>query len=168
MTDPVTQADLLPASGHPLRRAVDRVFPRTADFFGLLRDQSGLAVSAMASLVDYMDTSSETHGKLVKSMEREGDVLKERSMYALNRAFSTPMDREDLYRAIATLHHVVNYAKTTVREMELLSVQPDHFTLTMAKLLHQGTVALDEGYGVLAARAGVGGDPRGRGSLRRA
>lgn len=151
MTD---RTDLDVPTGGPLRRAVDRIFPPTPDFFGLLRDQSALAVSAMGSLVDYMDTSSSTHGKLVKSMEREGDILKERSMFALNRAFSTPMDREDLYRAIATLHHVVNYAKTTVREMELLSVEPDQFTLTMTKLLHQGTVALDDGYGVLESAPG--------------
>jgi uncharacterized protein Yka (UPF0111/DUF47 family) len=60
------------------------------------------------------------------------------------------MDREDLYRAIEGLDHIVNYAKTTVREMELLKVQPDSYTLEMAELLHKGTIALQAGFGKLS------------------
>jgi uncharacterized protein Yka (UPF0111/DUF47 family) len=56
------------------------------------------------------------------------------------------MDREDLYRAIVMVDHVINYAKTTVREMEVLEVQPDNYTLEMAQLLQQGTLALQRGF----------------------
>jgi hypothetical protein len=139
MTD--TGRSLISESG--ISRLVGRVFPKTPDFFGLLQAQSSLAVVAMATLVEFMDTGEKAQGKQVKHMEHEGDVLKEQSMAALNRAFSTPIDREDLYRAISTLHHVVNYAKTTVREMEVLRVEPDTHTLTMSQLLHQGALALD-------------------------
>ena len=48
------------------------------------------------------------------------DELKRRNMVVLNQAFATPMDREEIYRAIEGIDHVINYAKTTVREMELL------------------------------------------------
>jgi uncharacterized protein Yka (UPF0111/DUF47 family) len=150
MTD--TGRSLISESG--ISRLVGRVFPKTPDFFGLLQAQSSLAVVAMATLVEFMDTGEKAQGKQVKHMEHEGDVLKEQSMAALNRAFSTPIDREDLYRAISTLHHVVNYAKTTVREMEVLRVEPDTHTLTMSQLLHQGALALDGGYSRLAKEPG--------------
>lgn len=131
-------------------RLIARVFPKTPDFFALLQSQSQLAVTAMASLVDYMDDGAKHHGSLVKTYEDESDQLRDQSMAALNQAFSTPMDREDLYRAIATLDHITDYAKATVREMELLGVEPDHFTREMANELHAGAVALDGGYGLLA------------------
>lgn len=138
-----------------LGRLIARVFPKSPDFFALLRSQSQLAVTAMAALVAYMDDGGSQHGHLVKTYEDESDQLRDASMAALNRAFSTPMDREDLYRAIATLDHITDYAKATVREMELLGVEPDRFTRAMAEELHGGTVALDEGYSLLATDPGA-------------
>ncbi len=131
-------------------RLVGRVFPKTPDFFGLLKDQSEQAVRGMEALVEYMGEGTRTLGKAVKRLESESDEMRDRSMEALNSAFSTPMDREDLFRAISTLDHLLGYAKSTVREMEVLRVSPDQHTLLMAEKLLEGTRALDEGYGLLA------------------
>ena len=57
----------------------------------------------------------------VRDLEHEGDDLKSANLDTLNSAFSTPMDREELYRAIATIDHIMNYAKTTIREMDTLN-----------------------------------------------
>lgn len=83
----------------------------------------------MQALVDYMESGLKADGKIVKMLESEGDNLRDESMAALNSAFSTPMDREDLFRAIADLDHLLGYAKSTVREMEILD---------QARCLHQG------------------------------
>lgn len=128
---------------------IGRIFPKTPNFFQLLEAQSALAANAMSALVDYMDTGQKAVGKQVKAVLTEADPLKEQSMSALNSAFSTPMDREDLYRAISTLHHVVNYAKSTVREMEVLRVAPDSFMHSMAVQLSTGATALNTGYAKL-------------------
>jgi hypothetical protein len=72
------------------------------------------------------------HALRVRELEHAGDELKDRNMDVFNRAFSTPMDREELYRAISTIDHVINYAKTTVREMEALGVEPDQSTTEIA------------------------------------
>ncbi len=130
-------------------KIIRRVFPKTPNFFGLLEAQSAVSVQSLEHLVAYMEAGDPGTGLEVKMLERQANVLKEQSMEALNSAFSTPMDREELFRAIATLHRIATYAHTTVREMEVLRVKPDAWTLGMARLLHEGAIALDEGYGLL-------------------
>ena len=134
-------------SGNVLTKVVGRVFPRMPDFFGLLNEQCDLAVEALEALVAFMESGGNTEDELrVRELEHDGDRLKARNMDVLNRAFSTPMDREELYRAISTIDHIVNYAKTTVREMDALGVRPDLYTLEMAQYLLEGMRALQSGY----------------------
>ena len=116
-------------------RIVDRVFPRMPDFYGLLNEQRDLASRAMDVYVELMQTGDATTAQPVREMEKEGDVLKERNPDVLNKAFATPMDREDIYRAITTIDHVINYAKTTVRELEALGIESDQHMLTLAEVL---------------------------------
>lgn len=127
-------------------RLVDRVFPVMPDFYGLVNEQCDLAVAAMDTFVEFMENGSEDNALRVREMEKRGDELKARNLDVLNKAFATPMDREDLYRAITSIDHIVNYAKTTVREMEALSVAPDKYTLELAVFLKQGAEALQRGY----------------------
>jgi len=128
----------------------NQLFPRMPDFFGLLNDQCDVAVTALATLVEYMKDGKLETAQRVRDFEHQGDRLKLRNMDILNRSFSTPIDREDIYLAIASIDHVINYAKTTVREMEVLNLEPDSYTLEMAELLSQGTDSLSQGYQKLA------------------
>ncbi len=131
-------------------RLVHKVFPKSADFYALLRDQSAAAVESLSLLGEFMEADGDSDfGDRVKANERSANLLREASMAALNSAFSTPMDREDLYRAISTLQRITTYARTTVREMEVLRVSADAHTIRMAALLHDGAMALDQGYGLL-------------------
>jgi len=128
-------------------KLVDRVFPRMPDFYGLMNDQCDLLVTAMGDFVDYMRTGNAETGKRIASvLEKQGDELKRRNLQVLNNAFATPMDREEIYRAIEGIDHVINYAKTTVREMEAFDVGPDSHTLEMAIHLKEGAEALQAGF----------------------
>ena len=98
-------------------RIVDRVFPRMPDFYGLINEQCDVAVAAMEAFVLYMETGHAEKAAEVRHLEKAGDDLKDRNNDMLNKAFATPMDREDIYRAIISVDHIINYAKTTVREM---------------------------------------------------
>jgi uncharacterized protein len=131
-------------------RLVDRVFPRMPDFYSLLNEQCDLAVEAMEVFVQFMEKGDKTLAKQVRALEKRGDELKARNTDILSKSFSTPMDREDIYRAIATLDHIVNYAKTTTREIEVLNVEPDKYMLELAVLLKEGAYALQRGYGKLS------------------
>lgn len=132
-----------------LVRFAARLLPRTPDFFSLVDDQCDQAVKTMEELVIFMERHKNKAAKHVRQMEKEGDKLKRRNLDVLNKAFSTPMDREDIYRAIVDIDDLMNYAKSTVREMELFEVDPDGFTLEMAVELKHGTEALRQGFAML-------------------
>ena len=132
-------------------KILNQVFPRMPNFYGLIDQQCELSVRAMAVFVQFMSDGSEENAQRVRQMEKEGDALKQRNMDTLNQAFATPMDREDIYRAITSIDHVVNYAKTTVREMELLRIAPDEHMLAIAKVLEQGVQSLRDGYARLSS-----------------
>jgi hypothetical protein len=134
-----------------ISRLIDRVFPRMPDFYSLVNEQCDFAVEVMSEFVAFMASGDWDKAQHVRELEHRGDELKVRNIDVLNKAFSTPMDREDLYRAIATIDHILNYAKTTVREMELLEVQPDSYMLEMAQRLQQGTLALQRGFAKLSS-----------------
>lgn len=136
-----------------LTRVVDRVLPKTPDFFALVDEQCDMAVATLEELIVYMESGKKKIGKHVKAMEKEGDELKRRNIEILNTAFSTPMDREDIYRAIVEIDHVMNYAKSTVREMEIFGVSPDQYTLQMAVHLKEGAEALQSGFKKLSENA---------------
>ncbi len=139
------------SSNSAVSRIVDRVFPRMHDFYGSLNDQCELASRAMDVFVELMRTGDATAAQQVREMEKQGDVLKQRNLDVLNKAFATPMDREDIYRAITSIDHVINYAKTTVRELEALGLEPDRHMLALAEVLRNGANALRDGYGKLSS-----------------
>ncbi len=138
-------------SSNLVTRLMDRVFPRAQDFYGLINEQCDLVVEASEAFVEFMRTGDADHGLKVRALEHKGDELKSRNIDILNRAFSTPMDREDLYRAMVGIDQVVNYQKTTIREMEVLAVKPDSYTLEMSILMRDGAEALQRGFAKLSS-----------------
>ncbi|MBF0627229.1 MAG: DUF47 family protein [Magnetococcales bacterium] len=127
-------------------RILNNVFPRVPDFYGMLNEQCDVCLQAMDAMVAFMETNDPEKGGLVRELEKRGDEIKDRNMSVLNQAFATPMDREDIYRAVVSIDQIMNYAKTTIREMEVLSLTPDQYTLEMAKLLQEGVAALKNGF----------------------
>ena len=141
------------ASASRISRLLNAMFPRMPNFYGLLNDQCNLVVRGMDAFVAFMETGDEAMAREVRRLEHEGDKLKARNVDVLNRSFSTPFDREDVHRAIMAIDEGINYAKTTVREMEILGVEPDAHMLEMARFLHQGGRALQSGFAKLKASA---------------
>jgi uncharacterized protein Yka (UPF0111/DUF47 family) len=141
------------------RRLYDRVFPKTADFFALLAEQCMQVGHTATLLVEYMETGDPEIGKQIKRDEHEADGIKVRNLHVLNEAFSTPIDREDIYRAINDLDEIVNYCKSTVNEMDVLGLKPDKYDLEMALRLQDGVAALMNGFARLkTAPAAAAGD----------
>lgn len=136
-----------------MQRILGRVFPSTPDFFLLLAEQCGQVKLTVDNLVEFVKTGNEELGRRLKLDEHEADLIRIRNIHILNEAFSTPIDREDIYRAIADLDRIVTYCKTTFSEMDVLGVTPDTFIVEKAKLLQEGVNALVAGFGKL------GGNP---------
>ncbi|WP_153145680.1 DUF47 domain-containing protein [Dechloromonas sp. H13] len=132
------------------RRLLERVFPKTPNFFALLVEQCEQVAHTTGLLVEFMESGDPATGELIRQDEHAADHIKIRNLHALNEAFSTPIDREDLYRAIINLDEIVNYCKSTVSEMNVLCVAPDKHCLEMAMHIKLGTDALVLGFTKLA------------------
>ncbi|OMG53648.1 phosphate transport regulator [Azonexus hydrophilus] len=133
-----------------LARLLGRIFPKMPDFFTMLTEQCQQVAKTAGLLVEFMETADHEVGRQIRKDEHEADRVKISNLHTLNEAFSTPIDREDLYRAIMDLDEIVNYCKTTVSEMEVLGLAPDKHCLEMAMHLKLGADALVQGFTKLA------------------
>ncbi|HBM89791.1 MAG TPA: DUF47 domain-containing protein [Rhodobiaceae bacterium] len=131
------------------RRLFERVFPKVPDFQSLLTSQCALATESLRTLSVFMQSGSDNLAREIRRLEHDGDKLKAQHIGVLNQSFATPYDREDIYRSIMTIDECLNYAKTTVREMEILNVGPDRNMLEMAERLYEGAKALEAGFAAL-------------------
>jgi len=131
-------------------KLMDRIFPVMPDFFRMMCEQCDVAVQATSAFVQFMESGSEEALNEVRRLEKQADELKSRNIDALYKAFATPMDREDILRAIQTLDYVINYTKITAREMGALDFDSDKYIMEMAVLLKEGVEALQRGYAKLA------------------
>jgi hypothetical protein len=129
-----------------LARIVERVFPKSPNFFAMLHEQSRQVVHTVSLLVRFMETGDAAIGEAIREDEHAADRVKMGNIHILNEAFSTPMDREDIYRAITSLDEVVNGCKDAVSEMHALQLAPDAVTLEMARHLLEGVQALEAGF----------------------
>jgi uncharacterized protein Yka (UPF0111/DUF47 family) len=128
---------------------LDRVFPKVPDFFHMITEQTVKVAHTVNLLVEYMEHGDQIVADALKQDVHEADLLKMRNLHELNDAFSTPIDREDIYRAIMALDDIVMYCKTTVHEMSVLSVTPDDFMRTISQNIQEGVDALSKGFALL-------------------
>lgn len=131
---------------------LDRVFPKAPDFFHMLTEQNIKVAHTVDLLVDYMEHGDPAIAEALKQNVHEADVIKVRNLHELNEAFSTPIDREDIYRAIMSLDDIVMYCKTTVHEMDVLGVAPDGFMRDISRHIKEGVDALANGFGKLGSK----------------
>jgi len=141
-----------------IARVFDRVLPKAPDFFMMLSTQSAKVAETAELLVRFMQTNSPELAAQINADEHTADDIKVANIHILNEAFSTPIDREDIYRAITTLDEIVNYCKDTVNEMAALEVEPDRFTQGMAELLLVGASALRKGFSQLGKHTAAASD----------
>jgi len=137
-----------------LHRILDRVFPKSPDFFKLLSGQAAQVTHTVNLLVDFMGTDDPEIGRQIKKDEHDADTIKVSNLHTLNEAFSTDIDREDIYRAIMDLDEIVNYCKDCVNEMDALAVTPDKYTYELAAALRNGCQTLAAGFAKLGTTPG--------------
>ncbi len=147
------------ASKTLLAMILDRVFPKVPDFFQMLTEQALKVTHTVDLLVEYMEHGDPMVAGTLKQNVHEADIIKVRNLHELNDAFSTPIDREDIYRAIMALDDIVMYCKTTVHEMDVLDVTPDTFMRDISHCIKQGVDALATGFAKLGTMpAGAAAD----------
>lgn len=111
--------------------------PKQDRFIRLLLEQAQFTVQGMQALEKYMRERSPEGAALIARLEKEADEIRRILIDELNRTFVTPLDREDIFTLSRDIDDVLDYANTTVEEMELLQIQPDVFLQRMASLLSE-------------------------------
>jgi hypothetical protein len=131
-------------------RFIDKVFPKSPDFFTLLHQQSEQVCVTMDNLDKFLHTNDLSAGELLHQDEHIADTLRVRNLHQLNQAFSTTIDREDIYRAIDAMDGIVTHCKNSFNEITALELIADETCLAMVKHLHTGVKSIEQGFSFLA------------------
>lgn len=123
-------------------------------FYDLLCRQTAKTLEGLGALADYMDDCGLNCVRLVKKFETEADDLRVRLIEELDRTFVTPIDREDIFDLSRAIDDVMDYANSTVLEMEAFEVKPDEHIKVMVNIL------IDAGNSINEAISSLESDPK--------
>lgn len=137
-----------------------RVFykKRQNKFIKLIHDQAALTLEGIEALKLYMDNQDSAAATKLKTKEKEADEARRILIDELNRTFVTPFDREDIFALSRTIDDVIDYAYSTVDEMEILKVKPTSYMQRIASLLKDAAYELLMAVDRLEDHVGVAAD----------
>ena len=124
-------------------------------FLKLMHDQAALTVAGLDALKAYMEGQEGAGAELTKK-EKEADEVRRILIYELNKTFITPFDREDIFALSRAIDDVIDYAYSTLNEMEILKVKPTPFMLRIASLLRDAAFELLQAVDRLTGSSGCG------------
>jgi uncharacterized protein Yka (UPF0111/DUF47 family) len=134
--------------------------PRDDIFHKLIGDQSAITLEGLRYLVKYIEGHDPEIAEQLSLKEKEADETRRILIDELNHTFRTPFNREDIFTLSRTIDDVLDYAYSTVTEMEILKVKPTPYMLRMASLLkdaayeiHQAVLRLKKHPGVAIEHA---------------
>ncbi len=127
-------------------------------FIKLIHDQASLTLAGMEALKAYMANQDPAAAATLISKEKEADEARRILIYELNKTFITPFDREDIFTLSRTIDDVLDYAYSTVIEMQVLKVEPTPYMQRMASLLRDAAYELFVAVDRFDDHIGVAGD----------
>jgi len=124
---------------------------KTNRFIEMLIAQAEFAIEGYETLLVYLSSPDEALSRKVSVIEKHADEVRRILIDELNKTFVTPMDREDIFALSLTIDDILDYANTTVEEMDMLDIQPNSFIERMVSLLtdaareiHLGVLRIDD------------------------
>jgi predicted phosphate transport protein (TIGR00153 family) len=127
----------------------DRLFPKEKNFYKLLSDQASKTLEGIEALGIFVETQNQENAKRVKDFEREADELRRVLVEELHQTFVTPMDREDIYALSRAIDDIVDYANTTVDEMEIYAVSSEEHLREMVDILKNAAREISDAVKIL-------------------
>ena len=119
--------------------------PEAPDFLAMLGEQVAITVEGMEELVAWANGDAGAVDRL-RDCEHRADDFKRDLRAALTRAFTTPLEPEDIFELSRDLDRVLNGAKNAVREAEVMQTAPDEAIAEMAAELLEGMSHLAEAF----------------------
>ncbi len=113
-----------------------KIFQKKQDkFLALIIDQAAATLQGLELLKAYLQTPGREIAQKLTDTEKEADEIRRILIDELNRTFVTPIDREDIFALSRAIDDMVDYAYTTVDEMQVLGVEPTKYMERIASLL---------------------------------
>src|SRR3990172_11078268 len=96
-----------------------RLFKKREEVFHkLIQEQASIAYDGVSLLVKYLETGAPEIAEQLALKEKEADETRRILIDELNKTFVTPFDREDIFALSRSIDDVIDYADSTVSEME--------------------------------------------------
>jgi len=108
-------------------------------FYSLIEQQAGITLEGLKYLEKYLASKNPELARELNLKEKEADEVRRILIDELNHTFVTPFDREDIFALSRSIDDVLDYANSTVSEMEVLNVEPTSFMVRIASLLKDAT-----------------------------
>ncbi len=135
--------------------------PQTLDVLGMLQSQTAVTEEGMEALLAWARGDADAADR-VRQCEHRADTAKRELREALTVALTTPLQPEDLFELSRGIDDVLNSAKNTVREAEVMGAPPNDAIAEMASHLSAGMHQLAEAFAALATgdrvAAGIAAD----------
>ncbi len=136
-----------------------RIFKKRQNvFLKLIHDQASLTLEGLEALKIFMISRDPVASSLLSTKEKEADEARRILIDELNRTFITPFDREDIFSLSRTIDDVLDYAYSTVSEMEIMKVEPTNYMQQMASILRDAAYELLMAVDRLEDHPGVASD----------
>jgi uncharacterized protein Yka (UPF0111/DUF47 family) len=127
----------------------NRIFPKEKNFYKMLSDQASKTLEGIEALEVFVQNPNQENAKRVKGIEHEADELRKVLVEELNQTFVTPMDREDIFAISRAVDDIIDYANTTVDEMEIYGVAPEEHLREMADILKKAAREISDAVKIL-------------------
>ncbi|MGA7194069.1 MAG: DUF47 family protein [Anaerolineales bacterium] len=138
---------------------MNRLFKKRQNvFLKLIHDQAALTLEGLDALKTYVGSQDRTASALLEAKEKEADEARRILIDELNKTFITPFDREDIFALSRSIDDVLDYAYSTVSEMEILKVKATPFMQRMAALLRDAAFELSMAVNALEEHPAVAND----------
>lgn len=106
-------------------------------FVSLLIEQAEVTVEGLKLLETCILQLDETSIDQIRAKEYEADEIRRVLIDELHNTFVTPFDREDIFNLSLNIDDMLDYALTTIQEMNLLGVEADEHLTYMVSLIRQ-------------------------------
>lgn len=115
---------------------------RENTFIRLIQEQASLTLAGLEALKVYMVDQDPAAAAQLIAKEKEADEARRILIYELNKTFITPFDREDIFSLSRTIDDVLDYAYSTLIEMQVLKVEPTTYMQRITSLLRDAAYEL--------------------------
>jgi predicted phosphate transport protein (TIGR00153 family) len=115
----------------------------------MLSDQASKTLEGIEALGTFVENQTQENAGGVKNIEREADELRRVLVEELHKTFVSPMDREDIFSLSRAIDDIVDYANSTVDEMEIYEVSSEEHLREMVNILRKAAREISDAVKIL-------------------